>query len=191
MKISLLAFSFILFLGCKTEPKATIINTESNAEASRLLDTGKEIASATFLALSGELQKAMKSGGVEHAISYCNLNAADITDSLSAKYNADIKRTSLKFRNPTNKPSPTEVRILHQLENEKKRGEAMLPQVLSDGSSKTFYAPIIVQDMCLKCHGQKSNIENYERIKELYPNDLAIGYKQGDLRGMWSIKFKE
>jgi len=26
-------------------------------------------------------------------------------------------------------------------------------------------------------------------IKTLYPNDLATGYKVGDLRGIWSIQF--
>lgn len=190
LNIGLFAFSFILFFGCKTEPKSTIIYADNNVETSGLLDNGKEIASATFLALSTELQNAMKSGGLDHALSYCNENAIQITDSLSSKYNVDIKRTSLKFRNPNNRPSPTEKRILHQLENKKNSGKDMMPQVISDGNSKTYFAPIIVQDMCLKCHGHQDEIDNYAVIKELYPNDLAIGYKQGDLRGMWSISFR-
>jgi len=189
--IGLLAIGFLLIWGCKTEPKSTKVNADSNLETSQLLETGKEIASATFLALSGELQDAMKSGGVEHALTYCNLKAIDITDSLSSKYNVDIKRTSLKFRNIDNTPTPTEERILKQLENKQKSGKPLLPEVVLNGYSKTFYAPIIVQDMCLKCHGQKEDIANYNKIKELYPNDLAVGYKQGDLRGMWSISFRD
>jgi hypothetical protein len=31
---------------------------------------------------------------------------------------------------------------------------------------------------------------NHEKIKLLYPEDKAIGYNEGDLRGVWSIIFK-
>ena len=65
----------------------------------------------------------------------------------------------------------------------------LLPQVVSHESQSTFYAPIILQDMCKKCHGPKAEITNYEVIKKLYPDDLAFGYEQGDIRGMWSITF--
>ena len=30
--------------------------------------------------------------------------------------------------------------------------------------------------------------EDHEYIKGLYPDDLAFGYKLGELRGMWSIQ---
>jgi hypothetical protein len=191
LSIVLLAVVYILYLGCKTDSKPKLQGSDPSVNNSDLLEAGKEISSSVFLVLSSELQKAMKSGGVDHAISYCNINAMDITDSLSSKYNAEIKRTSLKFRNPNNRPSPTEISLLHQLENKKKRGIEILPQIVMDGNSKVFYAPIIVQDMCLKCHGQESEIDNYAIIKELYPNDLATAYQQGDLRGMWSISFRD
>jgi hypothetical protein len=44
----------------------------------------------------------------------------------------------------------------------------------------------------LNCHGViGKNIDStvYKTIKDFYPNDAATGYKLGDLRGMWSIKF--
>jgi hypothetical protein len=45
--------------------------------------------------------------------------------------------------------------------------------------------------MCLNCHGQPGtdiSAETQKALAELYPNDLAIGHKIGDLRGMWSIR---
>ena len=45
---------------------------------------------------------------------------------------------------------------------------------------------------CLKCHG-KPDIDiaqgTLKKINQLYPNDLAKGYKLDDLRGLWKIEF--
>jgi uncharacterized protein (UPF0335 family) len=46
--------------------------------------------------------------------------------------------------------------------------------------------------MCLKCHGttdKQMERETYSKIKELYPNDKAIGYDVNEVRGIWSISF--
>jgi len=48
--------------------------------------------------------------------------------------------------------------------------------------------------LCEKCHGKIGSTlkeADYASIKSLYPEDMAIGYKTGDLRGMWSISFLE
>ena len=61
-------------------------------------------------------------------------------------------------------------------------------------STVAFYAPIKVQDLCLNCHGQPGTdikAADYDLIKKLYPEDEAVGYKSGDLRGMWSIRFEK
>ena len=45
--------------------------------------------------------------------------------------------------------------------------------------------------MCLQCHGEKGkNIQpkTLEKIAQLYPNDLATGYKENEVRGLISIK---
>jgi hypothetical protein len=48
--------------------------------------------------------------------------------------------------------------------------------------------------MCLKCHGKPTSdigIKALKRIKKLYPKDLAIGYSENQIRGIWSITFKQ
>lgn len=63
-----------------------------------------------------------------------------------------------------------------------------------DKQKIAFYAPIKVNAFCLQCHGELGQTlqeEDYAMIKERYPGDQALGYVNGDLRGMWSIQWTE
>jgi hypothetical protein len=70
-----------------------------------------------------------------------------------------------------------------------------LPQslVLKEDGVYYFYKPLKIQAVCLNCHGDKNAMDKalVEKIKQLYPNDKATGYKGGDLRGVVRIKVKE
>jgi hypothetical protein len=155
---------------------------------------GQEIAAKTFTALSTNLQKAMQEGGVAKAVKYCNLAASPIVDSLQIVYNANIKRTSLKIRNPNNRPTDNERKQLQEFQDQLKKGEALSSKVVKKDNLINFYAPIQFMTMCGKCHGKvgkELKKEDYDIIQELYPLDKAINYQNGDLRGMWSITFYE
>ncbi len=182
-----IAFSW----GCKNTSQKMSNESIAQVTNGEFIIKGKEIASSIFLSLSGELAKAVKNGGLENALSYCNTNAIPLTDSLSNAHNVHIKRTSLKFRNPQNKPTKREKEILNQYELAMENGQIMEAIIDNKAERKTFYAPIIMQAACIKCHGAKSNISIYDSILKLYPNDLATDYTQGDLRGMWSISFNK
>ncbi|MFT4533645.1 MAG: hypothetical protein ACJA1A_001846 [Saprospiraceae bacterium] len=182
-----IAFSW----GCKNTSQKMSNEFIDQATNEEFIIKGKEIASYAFLSLSGELAKAAKHGGIKNALSYCNTNAIPLTDSLSNAHNVDIKRTSLKFRNPKNKPTEREREILNQYEMTKNNGLIMEAIIDNEAERRTFYAPIIMQTACIKCHGEKSSISMYDSILKLYPNDLATDYNQGDLRGMWSITFNK
>lgn len=180
-----------LSYGCKNTSSKTAPEYTDQESKEEYIVKGKEIASSAFMALSSELAKAVKDGGLENALSFCNINALPLTDSLSNAHNVEIKRTSLKYRNPKNKPTEKEREILNQYELAKENGHLMQPIIDNEEDRKSFYAPIITQAACIKCHGEKSNISLYDSILDLYPDDLATDYKQGDLRGMWSISFKK
>jgi hypothetical protein len=68
------------------------------------------------------------------------------------------------------------------------------PQVIThaDGS-RDFLAPIVLGNpLCLQCHGTPGKDigpETLAAIKKIYPEDKAIGYQLGDLRGLWRITF--
>jgi hypothetical protein len=160
-----------------------------------LLDKGQEITAATFTALGGQLQKALKEGGVQHAIDYCNVKALPITDSLSRLHDALIRRVSFKARNPVNLPSTREIEVMQTYQQAIQAGETPVPMLQELGSNRVaYYAPIIVQDLCLKCHGEVGTDiaeADYSVIKDFYPKDKAVGFHAGDLRGIWSIQLKK
>ena len=106
--------SFVLFLGCKNSSKSVDTPIVYQMSDEEYIDQGQDISSSAFLALSGALRKAIKAGGLKNALSYCNVNALALTDSLSDVYDVEIKRTSLKHRNPKNRPTADEIEILNQ-----------------------------------------------------------------------------
>jgi Protein of unknown function (DUF3365) len=174
------------------EPKATALTPETEQA---YLEKGKAIAGAAFMTLSGKLSAALDSGGVAGAVKYCNLAAYPLLDSLSKANNAVIRRTSSKLRNPANAAKGWEVEALGAFEQAKTLVREPKPRVrLLDDGSVVYAAPIKLQPLCTKCHGTigKDIAEaDYDFIKKLYPQDAATGYQPDELRGMWSIQFKQ
>lgn len=187
--------SVLLFSTCENSntPTESTNNVENNNDV--FLKKGKQVAKATFKTLSENLQKAMKKGGVPNALEYCNLAAMPLVDSLSKVHDAEIRRTSLKVRNPKNKPTPQELEQLQAYEKQSLAGEKLNAVVKEiDPHTVAFYAPISIMPLCEKCHGEVGNAlleKDYEVVQKLYPEDKAIGYVSGDLRGIWSVSFKK
>ena len=154
---------------------------------------GDKIAMASFESLSGNLKAAASRGGIANAIQFCNMNALPLTDSLSKTFNAKIKRSSLKLRNPGNQPDSLEAYMLDLYAQILKMKKPMVGKtLLTNNNDVRYFAPIILKSQCLKCHGvigQDVKDETYAIIKEHYPNDAAVDFKEGDLRGIWSINF--
>jgi hypothetical protein len=49
--------------------------------------------------------------------------------------------------------------------------------------------PLVVEPVCLTCHGPKDTVavSVRERLAALYPEDAALGYTAGELRGaLWA-----
>jgi len=166
----------------------------SDKEKQEYTTKGVEISKATFDALSTELMAQMKAGGPAKAIPFCNIEAVPITAQLSEKYNVEIKRTSDKLRSCDNDPSERELEIINNYRDLLVQGNELKPIVELDSSStKHFYAPIIMKSNCLVCHGKLNetlSMQTDSIIKIIYPFDIATGYSEGDLRGIWSITFK-
>ena len=206
MYLNRLYFIFILLTvlslsACKENQKSTSADTDmannitvlTQEEINHYTETGKLIAKATFKELSGKLQKALKEGGVQEAAEYCNVVALPLTDSLAKIHDVNIKRTSLKLRNPENKPTNAEIEMLNSYEQQiKDQMELKSSIVAGEENQVHFYAPILTQQLCLTCHGtigEELTQTNYDIIKALYPDDSATGYKENELRGMWRISF--
>ncbi len=154
---------------------------------------GEKIATQAMQALGKELMSALNDSGVVGAIQYCNVKALPLTDSISQATGTTIRRTTLQYRNISNQPDSLENAILNAYTQKQKNGDPLEPMTLRTANGDVLYAaPIMVNMLCLKCHGtvgEDVQPENYAQIKELYPYDKAIAYKAGDLRGIWSIRF--
>ena len=189
--VAAILLSFFFIMGCLNDEKQK--NKIDSTEI--YLEKGQQITAAVFSALSSKLQNAMEDGGVENALAYCNLNALNIVDSLSAIHQAQIRRVSDRYRNPKDQPNKSEKEIIANYKNELKKGNEIMPKVVPGPAGRPyFYAPIFVNDLCLKCHGtigEELTQADAALIKKYYPDDLATGYKRGDFRGIWSIGFKE
>ncbi len=195
-----LALALNIFLiglsSCNTpSPQSNAPVELTEAEEQAYLERGKAMATQSFAVLSSQLQQALQKGGVEHAAAYCNTVAYPLVDSLSKANNAVIRRTSRKIRNPKDAPTELEAAMLGEYHARANAGAPLKPVVKPiDANTVAFYAPILMQALCLKCHGKLGETmaeEDYAIIKSLYPQDEAIGYAEGDLRGMWSITISD
>ncbi|MEE4255777.1 MAG: DUF3365 domain-containing protein, partial [Bacteroidales bacterium] len=167
---------------------------QEQAIRTKYLKMGSEIATLTQSALLSAVQGAMASGGPAYAVDYCNIEALDLKDSLSALHNCTIQRLSLKYRNPADQPvTEIETDQLRTYERLHREGEKLAPSVHIVGDEVEYYQPIMIgSGTCLVCHGDPlTQIApgTMNVIRELYPNDLATGYALNDFRGVWKITF--
>ena len=146
-----------------------------------------------FTNLKGQLQAAMKAGGPVSAIQVCNVQAPAIARNLAHDSGWEVGRTSLKLRNPANRPDNWEQAVLEQFDARKAAGEAAekmeFSEVVDAEGIKTFryMKAIPTAPLCVVCHG--TDIDPYvdARLQELYPEDQARGFKPGDIRGAFTI----
>lgn len=181
----------------KKEIKNREIKKVTEAEiVNKVHELGKSIALATKKTLGKNLQNAMQNGGVENAVTYCNLAALPLVDSLSRSFDAEIRRVTLKPRNPNNDANEIEMKIMEAYDFQHKDSIALEANVQTLPNNKyLFTKPILVESaLCLTCHGMSENgllKETEDFIRSKYPDDKATGYSIGDLRGMWSITFSK
>lgn len=138
-----------------------------------------------------DLQKALKSGlaeGPAAAIQVCRVKAPGIADALSVD-GVRMGRSSHKLRNPDN-TAPDWVRPIMQTYLDDASSRKPRAVVLAGGRSG-YVEPIMVQPLCLTCHGSELAPEVAERIAALYPEDKATGFEAGDLRGVFWLEFPQ
>lgn len=155
-------------------------------------ELGFSIANKTKLELGKNLMGAIQKEGTVAALSFCNEKAYSITDEMASKLNATIKRVSDKPRNQENKADQKETGFIKHFQSLINKEVAYEPIIENLENGKTqFYAPIVTNAMCLQCHGTQKNISNetLKKINELYPQDLAKGYAENQVRGLWKIQF--
>jgi len=151
-----------------------------------------EVEGAALLApfkknLKTALVKGMEDGPVE-AISACSIEAPSIAAGLSVD-GVVMGRSSHRLRNHENATPDWLEPVL--------RGYAdgssdLSPMAMAIEDDRMGYAePIMMQPMCLACHGEELQPDLAAKINESYPDDRATGFKVGDFRGVFWVEFPE
>ena len=152
-------------------------------------DDARLAAGAAALApFKRELQQALKAGlaeGPAEAITACRLRAPEIASSLS-QGGLRVGRTSHRLRNPANE-APGWVRPVLDAYRADPADRAPRSIALDDGR-EGYVEPIVLQPLCLTCHGATLAPEVAGRIEALYPEDRATGFEIGDLRGVFWVE---
>lgn len=146
-----------------------------------------------MLSLQGELFAAMKDGGPLKALEICRTRAPQIATAASTGTPWKIGRTALKVRNPQNAPDAWETAKLEEFRKRLSGGEELAAleawQVVEAEGRRTFrYVKAIgTTSPCLNCHGADLKPEVAAKVKELYPDDQAVGFAAGQLRGAFTL----
>jgi len=173
---------------------------EAGSERPGLRETGERVAAALFGNLGGTLQKQIAENGVEAAISFCKAAALPLTDGTGKSFAGvqSVRRIGVRTRNPANRPDAADRAVIEEFLREWSHGAAMpagqLREVKTD-SGKTewrYYRPIPMAVTCLACHGNTDQIAPsvLAAIQKLYPDDQAIDFQDGDLRGAVVVTFE-
>jgi len=102
-----------------------------------------------------------------------------------------VGRTSERLRNPKNAAPDWVKPFLADLS--KKKGSAASKGMLvklGDGHFG-YLEPILTEPVCLKCHGVKLDKPVEVSLYEMYPEDKAVGYHVGDVRGVLWLEMKK
>ena len=169
------------------------IKTAQNNTPKTVEDIGLEYALSTKKVLGQNLMGTIQKKGILEAVGFCNIKAMPLTDSMSTKHNAVIKRVSDKTRNPNNKANTEELKYIDFYKTQVANNKEVKPTVIENGDKVQFYYPITTNTMCLQCHGNSKDVKPEVKTKllTLYPNDLAYGYSENEVRGIWSIEFNK
>lgn len=182
-----------LFIACVS--KQDMNESAKGQEAwsdSLVIVAGDRIVAETFDTLRQSLMSAIQEKGVSGAIPFCSENAVSLTTAYADT--VAIRRTALRVRNPQNAPDSLETYVLQSWQGDVRSDRTPVGKVVRTKGQIHYFKPIMMQALCMNCHGAPQlNIQpaTLSAIKERYPDDLAIDFVEGELRGSWHLIFDQ
>ena len=179
--LSVIAFFTLIACNGQNSPKVDLDKYKAKGDSIALIAQGE---------LLTHLSQAIADSGFAHAVNYCSLHANELTNkALDSHSIVSIQRLSDKNRNADNALKTAEEKAVFNRFN-----NSLTDTITIQGDLITYYKPIrIMMPTCLNCHGKKNELDVHvkEALQIKYPNDLAIDYSEGDLRGMWKIAMQK
>ena len=202
-QITLIIIGLLVLAGCGSDKGSNQANQTGTDAANQAVDTlamhkllyrnaADSLVGHFSKALKGELLEALNEGEAVGAISVCKEIAPAIAESHSVG-GWTIKRVSDRFRNPDNRVDTIQQHRMSDFHDTSSTAPTFLvdwqKHEADDGMTFTYYQPIRIQPLCLKCHGDLQTLGPgvYDTLRKYYPLDRATGYRTGDLRGMFVV----
>ncbi|WP_245754652.1 Tll0287-like domain-containing protein [Candidatus Accumulibacter aalborgensis] len=165
--------------------------------ASLLTDT-RQTAVPVLPKVVQAMQTAVKEQGPVVAIAVCKEKAPRLLQEMRQQTGWDIRRVSLKTRNPaTGTPDVWEARQLADFDlkaaNGAKPKQLEIGEIVTAADGKRSYRymkALPVAEVCVTCHGPAELLSDDLKaaLARDYPHDRATGYAPGEIRGALSVK---
>jgi hypothetical protein len=139
--------------------------------------------------LVGRLKAELGKGGPQAAVAVCRDEAQRLTASIGAVHGLEIGRTSDRVRNPRNAPRLWAAAYVASWAGA--RAADAQPAVFElSGGRVGVLRPIGTMDFCVMCHGPREVVQGTigDVIRTSYPDDRAVGFAPGDLRGWFWVE---
>jgi hypothetical protein len=142
------------------------------------------------------LKEETKKGGSANATAVCREKAPLMSKAVSEQSGWNIRRVSLRVRNSKAVPDDWERAVLEDFDRRAAAGEdgAIMEKselVTEDGKTVQRYMKALpTKALCMTCHGAPETFDSdlSEQLRKLYPDDKAVGYRPGDIRGAITMK---
>jgi hypothetical protein len=168
----------------------------AGAQAPGWVGEARQVAGSVPPKLLATLSDEIARSGADGAIGVCRDKAPQLAKAASEESGWAVRRVSLKHRNPRAVPDAWERAALEEFDRRAAAGESpasleKAEAVTEDGKPSYRYMKALpVQPLCLSCHGEPQAIPPavHEKLKALYPDDRAVGYRPGTIRGAMSLR---
>jgi hypothetical protein len=162
-----------------------------------LLEESRALANRITTQVRDELVRELERTGPIRAITVCKYSVPEITSNLSRQTGQRITRVALRPRNRAlAEPDAWEQRVLLGFEKRIAKGEKAdaleFHEIVVEPAGRAFryMKSIAVSQPCMACHGPVGELSEGVRaqLQLDYPNDEAVEYRLGQLRGAISVK---
>jgi hypothetical protein len=177
--------------GCQSapSPKEYRLNEVPPSLAPTVADAESTIARLQRR-LGARLKSEIESKGLVSAVAVCRDSAQLMTAETVERQGAGVAagRTSHRLRNPGNAPRPWAQSYVAAVAPGAKAAD-FAPVVVDLGDRVGLLRPIETAALCVRCHGMADSLaaDLAALLRESYPQDQALGFAEGDLRGyVWA-----
>ncbi|MFN3531893.1 MAG: methyl-accepting chemotaxis protein [Candidatus Brocadia sp.] len=180
--VIVIATSILTYVNMKRQKTQILAEVEKQARmaANQLISTRKVIA---------EKQKAINTdskGNFEFKGVIPAIVGREVCEHFCQTTIFKMKQTSIKYRNPANKPDAWEVQQLERFERDPGLKDISEITKLEDGTEVfRLMVPLKIEEACLKCHGDPATSPTGDG-KDIAGRQME-NYKLGDIRGGISV----